>query len=155
MWWPCIEIFSGSLWYCWAEAPKIHFRWGPILTSGILGHPAIPKRTLEIARAICLFWRLLTVSFSRVWKSLPSPLPPSHKAVVPGPMCLRCVGPRLHRADEGVTCVWVAVSGSAKMLSQLCGFQSSGFFLPSAPYVSDISVTITFIYQSLCYFDFL
>lgn len=100
----------------------------------------------------------LTVPFwLRNYSLLPHPVASFHKDCTPDPVC------RMHvdHADyveqlKGLFCVWVAISESAKMWSQLCGFQASELsVLLSSPYVSNISVTITFIYQSLCYFDFL
>lgn len=120
------------------------------------------QHTWTISRNICLFWRP-HISF-RINQGIEMtllflPLVASfYKADNSWPYVFYPCGPhRLCRAVEGLfVCAWLFVI-VLKCEANCVAFerQNCQFFLLSSPYVSNISVTITFIYQSLCYFDFL
>lgn len=143
------------------EALKCHFR---------VPHPvfwrskslSISKYVWTISRNICLLWRPHS-SFLRNQLIEMTPLfqPPCcfiSQGLDSWPCVFSPCGPhRLCRAVEGLfVCAWLFMT-VLKCEANRVAFkhQNCQFFLLSSPYVSNISVMITFIYQSLCYFDFL
>lgn len=81
-----------------------------------------------------------------------------HNVLTPDPVCfIHLVHIDYVEQLKGLfVCAWLFVI-VLKCEANCVAFklQNCQFFLLSSPYVSNISVTITFIYQSLCYFDFL